>query len=320
MKITYHQHPLDLLFFMVWSLLLIPLAIAKVDVTLRTLLGLPFILFIPGYFLIFALFPGKKTEKGVDLIERIALSFGLSLAVVPLIGFLLNYTPWGITLESILSSVFLFILVTGLIAMYRWYKLLPQERYILYLNLFFPHGETRLDKILTIILILSIIIAFGSLLFVILNPREGEHFTEFYILGPTGKLESYPTTLQQGEQARVILGLVNHEYATLDYTIEVWLLNESSIDENQTIVQNMWFMDKITITLPHTNTTFEDPWMPQWQYNYTFTINNNGTFKLSFLLFKEPTDTYVKGTDYRELAQAKFEAASSSLHLFITIG
>ena len=320
MKITYHQHPLDLLLFMVWSLLLIPLAIAKVDITLRTILGLPFILFIPGYFLIFALFPGEKTEKGIDLIERIALSFGLSLAVVPLIGFLLNYTLWGITLESILSSTFLFILVTGLVAMYRWYKILPQERFILSLNLSFPQAETRLDKVLTIILTLSIIIAIGSLLFVILNPREGEHFTEFYILGPTGKLEAYPTTLQQSEQAHVILGLVNHEYSTLDYTIEVWLLNESTIDANQTIVQNMWFMDKITMTLPHTNTTFEDPWTPQWQYNYTFSIHNNGIFKLSFLLFKEPTDTYEKGTDYKDIAQAKYDAASSSLHLYITVG
>ena len=53
------------------------------DTTVRTLLGLPFLLFIPGYVLIFALFPAKKTDRGIDVIERIALSFGLSIADCP---------------------------------------------------------------------------------------------------------------------------------------------------------------------------------------------------------------------------------------------
>jgi len=37
-----------------------------------------------------ALFPGKDDLDGI---ERIALSFGLSIAVVPLMGLALNYTP-----------------------------------------------------------------------------------------------------------------------------------------------------------------------------------------------------------------------------------
>jgi len=37
----------------------------------------------------------RHTVEGIDGIERVALSFGLSIAIVPLIGLVLNFTPWG---------------------------------------------------------------------------------------------------------------------------------------------------------------------------------------------------------------------------------
>ena len=49
----------------------------------RIPLGLLMVLFVPGYALIAALFPRKDDLDGI---ERLALSFGLSIAVVPLIG------------------------------------------------------------------------------------------------------------------------------------------------------------------------------------------------------------------------------------------
>ncbi|HEX4841651.1 MAG TPA: DUF1616 domain-containing protein, partial [bacterium] len=74
----------------------------------RIVLGLPFVLFFPGYVLIAALYPRRSDLDGV---ERVALSLGLSLAVVPLIGLVLNYTPWGIHPTPILVGLALFIAV-----------------------------------------------------------------------------------------------------------------------------------------------------------------------------------------------------------------
>lgn len=68
---------------------------------LRNILVLPLVLFLPGYALIAALFPAKSNLDGI---ERTALSFGLSIAIVPLMGLGLNYTPWGIRLLPILIS------------------------------------------------------------------------------------------------------------------------------------------------------------------------------------------------------------------------
>jgi hypothetical protein len=66
----------------------------------RYFLGSIFVLFFPGYSFIKALFPKqvpfKTSSEELDNIERIALSIGMSLALVPITGLLLNYTPWGI--------------------------------------------------------------------------------------------------------------------------------------------------------------------------------------------------------------------------------
>lgn len=64
---------------------------------------------LPGYSLIRILFPAKApmrtSTKQLDNVERIALSIGMSLALVPITGLLLNYTPWGIRVTPITISL-----------------------------------------------------------------------------------------------------------------------------------------------------------------------------------------------------------------------
>ena len=67
----------------------------------RYVLGATFVLFLPGYTFIRALFP----EKELDNIERAALSMGMSIALVPITGLILNYTPWGIRTTSVTLSL-----------------------------------------------------------------------------------------------------------------------------------------------------------------------------------------------------------------------
>src|SRR5579883_2989979 len=60
----------------------------------------------------------SKAEE-LDQLERLALSIGLSLAVVPLLGLVLNYTPWGIRLVPIIISLIVFTFAMALIAAKR---------------------------------------------------------------------------------------------------------------------------------------------------------------------------------------------------------
>lgn len=85
---------------------------------LRYIVGSIYILFLPGYTTIEALYP---KEEELSPLERVALSIGLSLAIVPLIGLILNYTPWGIRLTPILIALSIYIIIIGFIATYRKY-------------------------------------------------------------------------------------------------------------------------------------------------------------------------------------------------------
>jgi len=67
----------------------------------RYVLGTIFVLFLPGYTFIKALFPTKE----LDNIERAALSMGMSIALVPITGLILNYTPWGIRTTPVTLSL-----------------------------------------------------------------------------------------------------------------------------------------------------------------------------------------------------------------------
>ena len=104
-------------------------------VYVRYVLGIIFILWLPGYAFIKALFPQTlpftralahslgTTEKNLDTIERVALSLGMSIALVPIVGLLLNYTPWGIRLTPIVLSLTTLTLAFATTAIAREYQI-----------------------------------------------------------------------------------------------------------------------------------------------------------------------------------------------------
>ncbi len=270
------------------------------ETILRNVLGLPLVLFLPGYALIAALFPAKSDLDGI---ERTALSFGLSIAIVPLIGLVLNYTPFGIRLLPVLVCLSIFIFIMCWLAYIRRASLPETEAFEISFsaaalslkneileksfsaaalslkNEILEKSESKLDRALTVFLILSILLSVATLGYIIVTPKEGEHFTEFYLLGPQGKADNYTTNYTLGQSGTVIVGIVNHEYMPVNYTMEVKLENQSlSLPEN---------LQKIT--LAH-NETWEEP--------VTLTPPFEGQdMKLEFLLFNE-TD---KTTPYRNL-------------------
>ncbi len=92
-----------------------------------TLLALPFLLFLPGYLLIYVLFPKKGDLGGI---ERALLSFGLSLIFTPIIGLLLNYTPFGISLIYMHLVLSIFTALMCIFAFSRVWGVVKEDRYI----------------------------------------------------------------------------------------------------------------------------------------------------------------------------------------------
>lgn len=77
------------------------------------------------------------------------------------------------------------------------------------------------NRVLSIILILVLVGAFGALAYSIAVPAAREKFTEFYLLGLDGKAKDYPILLQVGQEGKVIVGIINRERQPTVYRIEV---------------------------------------------------------------------------------------------------
>lgn len=277
---------------------------------LRIVFALPVVLFIPGYALIAALFPGNEE---IDTLERVALSFGLSIAVVPLIGLALNYTPWGIRLDPIVISLAIFTVLMILVAHYRRALLTTEERFALPVGEWYHEAKTELfaedqsslDRALSYILIIAVVAAVVTTVYVIVVPKEGEHFTEFYILGKGGMAADYPDRFATGTAQPVIIGVGNHEFRPVDYMIEVWEMNQTWIPtENRSELYSMGLLDRIPVHVAH-NETSEIP--------YNVTVTDGGTNRIQFLLFMDtvPHES-VSGME-------RVNASYRDLHLWVDV-
>ena len=235
----------------------------------RTFFGLLLVIFLPGYSLTAMLFPKRYELNGI---ERVALSFILSLAVTPLLGLILNFTPFGIRLVPVLVILSAFTISVSLIAWFRRSELPDEERFkVSFERSKFNLSQSIPDKGLSIVLIASIIGASAILTYVVVIPKAGERFTEFYILDPNGTTSDYPTDLKVGEEGKVIIGIVNHEYKNITYLLEI------NFNGFMVYKEQVFLIDNETREIPF---TFE-------------AINKGENQKLEFLLYKnQQTEVY----------------------------
>lgn len=279
----------------------------------RVVLGVAFVLFVPGYALIAALFPEAGTapteesdegltERGIDEIERAALSFGLSIAVVPLIGLALNFTPWGITLVPIMVGLSAFTGACLAVAAIRRWNLPEEERFRVPYRSWFEGlrgsifaADSRLDAVLNAALVLSIVLAVGVLAFAVLFPPQGEAFSALYLLteDEDGDLVAagYPTEMEVGEDHEIIVGIDNHEGETVEYTVVV--LEQAVTEEaNETVVTNQSELDRFAVELAD-NETHHEP------YDLSPTMTGD-PIRVVWLLFTDevPSDPSREDTEY----------------------
>lgn len=230
---------------------------------LSIVLGFPLMLIFPGYVVVLALFPRREAMNGV---ERGLLSCALSIAIVPSIGLILNYTAWGITLQTTLYSTVSFVLVMSLVAWFRWRRLPEPERFSIGFELKLPGaGGNSRSRALSIALLVSIVAAVGMLGYTIAKPRIGERFTEFYVLGLEGKAGGYPERLLVGETASVITGIVNREHEPTTYRVAVVVDGVSSSEVGPILLEDN----------------------DEWQTTIAFTPTRAGSNqRVEFLLYK----------------------------------
>lgn len=192
---------------------------------LRLLLGLAYVLVVPGYCLTAALFPRRDDLDGI---ERAGLSLGLSIAWIPVLALVLDRLPWGLRLWPIVLGEMASILLLMAVAAWRrarqpagmahapepnW-RLGPWWRSL-------PTAEKHLYRFVAAALVLSTL----ALAAVFLLPAPDEFMTEFYMLGPEGLAENFPQEARAGEELGVTLGIANQEQDARTYRVEVWAVD-----------------------------------------------------------------------------------------------
>lgn len=237
---------MDLALLVVLTLCAIPLVIFTSGAfTIAAAVAL--LVFVPGYALVSALFPKRDSLQPV---ERLAFSLILSIAVVPMIGLILHYTPWGIRTSPIVGVLSGFIITCSLIALWRRRRLPKEERFEPGIHLSVPHlgGGTGLDKALACLLVVAVLGAIGTLAYVVAVPKNVEKFSEFYLLGAEGMMEDYPQEAVVGQPVHVTVGIINREQEDTTYAVEITMDGDSVAQIGPFLLSkgNTW-EDRVTI-------------------------------------------------------------------------
>jgi uncharacterized membrane protein len=204
---------------------------APIIEAVRVPLALAFVLFVPGYLLQAALFPRWGDLKTV---ERVGLSIGLSVALVPLLALLLDRLPWGLRPVPIVAGQGLLVLALMLAAAWRRWQVgaeasatpeapwRPREWW---------RGMEKADRWLYLFAGGALLLAALVVGWVFLVPAAGEFTTEFYLLGKGGMAEEYPYRAGAGEPVTTTVGIHNREREARTYRAEVWAVDPAEEDK-----------------------------------------------------------------------------------------
>ncbi|WP_410767593.1 DUF1616 domain-containing protein [Haloferax sp. DFSO60] len=224
---------LSLLYFGSWSL--------------RALFGLPVLLFLPGYTLLLVLFPAdhstsvstvsdvnvRTAPTNIDLTERLVLSFGMSLALIPILG--LVFLQFGQSLGAVaLVGLFFVLIAIGLLfGEYRRQQLPESERYSLPVARWLTGVSTALtaedtaQRGINIALAFAIILAVSSLGYALVVPNTAEQYSSMSLLTQQSNGEfvasNYPSSLTTAQEDDLFVSVTNHEGAATTYTLVVEL-------------------------------------------------------------------------------------------------
>lgn len=287
---------------------------------LRVIFGLPLVLFLPGYAVVAVLFPGSNTHWGLDsssdppsdhadgqesILERLVLSFTLSIIIVQSVGLILNFTRWGIELTSVMFSLTLFTATMLALAAHRRQKLpederfdVPVQEWVSIVGREFLEPETGVDTALNILLIGTLLLVVAGVGYAVVGPDPGDPYTEIYLTTETDNGElvarNYPENFTRQEQNPIVVSVGNHEQQSMTYSVviklqDVRIRNDSSVIQSETRLGQFK-----TPTLEHNQT-----WHRTYQINPTM---EGDRLRLVFLLYRssDPSNPTISNA-YRDV-------------------
>ncbi|MEY7849618.1 DUF1616 domain-containing protein [Natrarchaeobius sp. A-rgal3] len=225
---------------------------------LRIAVGFPLLLFVPGYATVAALFPRAATVEReadssplVDRLEvtdgeRVALAFGLSLAVLPLLGLVIAALSWSYSTPIVVGVVCVYTLSAIWIAAIRRLRVPAERRYrfdlthkasALHAAVF--GTKSTVHTAINIVLVVAMLVALTSVGYALVSPQDGERYTSLEVLSENddGELVADPPSeVDSGEELSFVIGIENREGEEMEYTVivqEQWVSDGEVIDRHE---------------------------------------------------------------------------------------
>lgn len=219
---------------------------------LRVAAGLPLLFFLPGYGVLAVLFPayhdGDPTDGPRDWsdlpgretlapFERLALSVGVSVALVPLVGLGVAVSPAEPT-PAVLSTLATAVVVLGV--GYRWWAAdaanYPSPGAAFAAVAAGSAREQAVNVAVLAVAAAAVVVLVGA----VAAPPAAESYTDVSLLTENESGEyvtgGYPSRMTSGESAELVLGVDNQEGERTDYAVVVVLQRVDGDGDDATVV------------------------------------------------------------------------------------
>lgn len=230
----------------------------------RAMVGLPLLVFLPGYGILAALFPeqsGSATAVNdtarsralgnghLDMIERVVLSFGLSVALIPLVGLALGGMGVDLSLRPVVGA-FVAIAALGLIVgAFRRIQVPEDRRFRVPVRQWYENArhsvvgtQSPVDGVLNVALAMAIVVALGLLCYGVLGATVTETDSSMALLTASDDggmvAGGYPANLSTDEEAQITAAVHNGEGEEVTYTVVVALQRVDTSGDGTTVTES----------------------------------------------------------------------------------
>ena len=212
--------------------------------TIQFLIGVGLVLFAPGYAVVAALFPGRprprddgsptsvlaltRPHDGVLVRERLALSFGVSVLLLPIVAVALGAVGVPLTTTSTLAAVWVIVGAGTLVGTVRRLALPAAARFDLLtvaerVGTGRPLAEESTTTLLSVGLCCLVVVALGSFAVAIAGPSQSMSYTSASLLSANESgdpvASGYPANVSQGEAVPLVVRVSNHHDTAANYTV-----------------------------------------------------------------------------------------------------
>lgn len=213
--------------------------------------GVPFLLFVPGYAVTVALFPRTlpwngpvdiRGSEGLFPFDRLVLSIALSIALAIIVGVNLEFTPLEIRASTVVGFLVIITLIAASIGVVRRADMDRRRSDMWSVSGARAFGRsmfaTHSDSMATVMVILAVSVSLVSVAVVAGTGERGEQYTEFGLLteDENGDLvaEDHPSNMTVGEETPLYYTVTNREQRDQTYFIVVQL---QEVTDNGTVTR-----------------------------------------------------------------------------------